>query len=113
MIVGVSGSRKFQDYDTIKQILDMYDITKMHVGDCAGVDALSIRYCRENNIQCEIFRANWTKYGRGAGPIRNAELLRGVEFLVAFPGPNSVGTFNCVRLAEINNISKDLHYLST
>jgi len=52
--------------------------------------------------------ANWDKWGNAAGPLRNAAMVREARSLapvknihgLAFPGPTSRGTRNCVRLME-------------
>ena len=55
-------------------------------------------------LRVETFRAEWAKYGRAAGPIRNAEMLdSGVDLVIAFPGGK--GTANMVRIASQRGIS--------
>ena len=58
-----------------------------------------------NNLKLTVFEADWDKYGRAAGPIRNlkmakyaAESDRGI--LIAFPIGKSPGTRNMIKLAK-------------
>ena len=47
-----------------------------------------------------IFYADWKKYGRAAGPIRNKYIVDYSEMLVAFWDGKSSGTKNAIELAE-------------
>ena len=56
--------------------------------------------------------AQWTKYGKSAGPIRNAEMLRfgKPQLVVAFPGGD--GTENMIGQAKPNFRSFDFRILN-
>ena len=53
-----------------------------------------------NGVVVEEFKADWDKFGRAAGPIRNAQMLREgkPDLVVAFPGGR--GTANMVAQAK-------------
>lgn len=74
-------------------------------GDCSGVDkisakiALSIGY-QEKNI--EKYPADWSKYGKKAGPVRNKQMLEAnPDFILAFHQSiwSSKGTKNMIKQA--------------
>jgi hypothetical protein len=45
--------------------------------------------------------ADWLTLGKAAGPVRNSEMVRmHPDVVLAFPGPGSKGTINCMKLAE-------------
>jgi hypothetical protein len=46
-----------------------------------------------------VFHADWERLGRKAGPIRNAQIVEGVDELVAFWDGRSRGTLNTIALA--------------
>lgn len=82
------------------------------MGGCLGADALAREWARKNCVPCLVFYADWTKYGRAAGPKRNEDMLLFVQEnfghehtckLVAFPGGN--GTANCIERAHIINFN--------
>lgn len=65
-----------------------------------GADRLIIDWCRTNHFVCEEFPANWDRYGRSAGYIRNAEMAKVSDILLAFWDMESRGTKNMIELME-------------
>lgn len=61
-------------------------------GHAAGADALGERYALEHGIDMELYPAEWTKYGRMAGAIRNDEMASSSGALIAFWDGKSRGT---------------------
>lgn len=57
-------------------------LTTIRHGGCTGLDAWVDRFCRAAilngwPIEVEVFAADWRRYERAAGPIRNRDMLRG------------------------------------
>ncbi len=94
-------------------------LTTIRHGGCTGLDAWVDRFCRAAilngwPIEVEVFAADWQRYGRAAGPIRNCDMLRGyrggedptavrvASILFAFEGGR--GTANCVDSARMYGI---------
>lgn len=106
--VAVAGYREFTDTSVFEEqldkILSKYKVTKIHTGDCRGTDTMAVTYAIKKGIPYTVFTANWNKYGRSAGPIRNQEMIKGTKLLVAFAHRNSKGTFNTIKLARKNRI---------
>jgi hypothetical protein len=105
----VSGSRTITDYDVVKQVIESSpwfgSIAQVYVGDAKGVDALVVRWCKENGIGYTIFRAEWGRYGRSAGPERNGEMIQqGGEALIAVWDGESKGTKDMMRQARKHSI---------
>ena len=73
----VAGTRTFDDYDLLKEKID--HALSNHVGDeitivegeAKGADELAKRYAKEKGCLLKSFPADWDKYGKAAGPIRN------------------------------------------
>lgn len=97
----VTGGRDYQDDVTVKRVLDLFDIGLLIEGGARGADELARQYAAERGIQRETVHAEWTKNGRGAGPIRNREMLERYPnaIVIAFPGGR--GTENCVSQAVL------------
>lgn len=73
-----------------------------------GVDGVADRWARFGPCILPM-PADWAQHRRSAGPIRNANMVRLAKALaesgwtvkiLAFPGPDSRGTWNLVRLAR-------------
>lgn len=88
----ICGSRDFTDYELLKskcdlllskKIEDGYKITI--VSGCAkGADTLGEKYSSERNFNIERYPADWTKYGKGAGFIRNGQMALNAHACIAF-----------------------------
>lgn len=79
------------------------DVILIH-GGARGADAQCNDLGSAWGLQApEVHRADWDRYGPGAGPIRNQEMVdAGADLLIAFPGGR--GTEDCVRRAEVAGI---------
>lgn len=106
----VVGSRSITDYEYIKNTLDKYrnSDTVIVSGGAKGVDTLAERYADENNLQKVIMKADWDKYGKRAGYIRNAEMHKFIsnkedKLCIAFWDGNSKGTAHNFNLAKQYN----------
>lgn len=97
--VAVIGSRDFNDYDLVIKILDEYEISLIVSGGARGADALAERYADDNFIETLIFPADWKKYGKRAGFIRNKDIVDNSDFVVAFWDGKSRGTKSSIDLA--------------
>lgn len=75
-------------------------ITVITGGCPTGADAHAIDWAVCNWSPFEEFRADWTKYGLAAGPIRNQKMAdeARADLVLAFPG--GTGTADMVRRAE-------------
>lgn len=74
-------------------------------GGARGVDALAGDFWERLGYPVETFPARWRQDGPAAGPIRNARMVAsGATLGLAFPGPGSIGTWDCVRKMEAAGI---------
>ena len=70
------------------------------VSGCArGADTLGKKYANDHNIPVKKFPAEWNKYGRSAGYIRNTEMADYADILVAFWDGKSLGTKHMIDTA--------------
>lgn len=69
-------------------------------GKARGVDSASSDYAITNYCQLEEYPAEWKKFGKAAGFVRNVQMLREgkPDLVVAFPGGK--GTEMMIRLAR-------------
>lgn len=105
----VVGTRTFCDYDLMVQKLDY--ILKYHKktvivsGGAKGADSLAERYAKEHGLTFVIFRAEWDKYGKSAGYIRNKKMHEYIANMpqrgcAAFWDGKSKGTAHNFELAK-------------
>lgn len=79
-------------------------ITCVITGGARGVDQWAAQWAEGAGLPVIVVVAEWGTYGKGAGPIRNAQMLAtltttaGEVAVVAFPG--GAGTADMVRKAE-------------
>ncbi len=86
----VSGTRDYPEkyswvvYDALKLLRQ--GRTLIAHGGATGLDELAGKMARKLKLQVAVSKADWSKFGVGAGPVRNRKLLRMVKptFVVAF-----------------------------
>lgn len=104
----IAGGRDFRNYSllsaTLNEIIKDPKETIIVSGGANGADTLGEAYAKENNIDLMIFPADWDTYGRSAGYIRNAEMAKFSDILIAFWDQESSGTKHMIQLAKTNGI---------
>ena len=103
MIVLVCGGRDFKNAQAINDVLDSLRPRPSVIitGGCkTGADYLASSWGHMTGCVVANFGANWSRYGRAAGPMRNQAMLDvcRIDLVVAFPG--SKGTEDMVRRAR-------------
>ncbi len=108
MIILCCGDRKWTDRDKIAIALSSLTVDD-HVihGNAPGADRLCAEYAIPH-MTVESFPANWSRYGRAAGPIRNQLMLDEgqPDLVLAFHSDieHSKGTADMIRRAKKANI---------
>lgn len=104
MKVAVIGSRTFTNYNLLFKILDRLNTTRKITcivsGGAKGADALAEQWARTNDVPLDIYPADWDKYGKGAGFIRNKEIWDNADTGVAFWDGVSKGTQHSFDIAK-------------
>lgn len=102
----VAGSREFTDkdyiYTKLNELLEGYkEFNEVEIvqGECRGVDIIAKQYAIDNNLPYKSFPANWNLYGKSAGVLRNIEMAKYSDVLIAFYG-GSRGTSNMIKEAR-------------
>ena len=112
MRVIVCGSRGWADGDVIARALSALPANAVIVhGAGRGADTLAEEAARELGLSTEPHPANWGRFGRSAGPRRNAEMAEaGADLCLAFrlDGP-SPGTDDMIRKCRSAGIPVEVH----
>ncbi len=105
--VVIAGCRDYYNYDEAKIYIDfcLSNIRRGNdviiVSGCAsGADAIGERYERENGFKVEKYPANWGKYGKGAGPMRNRKMAEVCDYVICFWDGKSRGTRSMIEFAK-------------
>jgi hypothetical protein len=104
MKILVCGSRKWIKRAIIDQYLSMFgdeNIILIH-GAARGVDTMAAEYGAKHGWEIHSHPAQWNRYGLGAGPIRNTEMLEeNPELVIAFRcAGRSLGTDHMTAIAH-------------
>lgn len=100
----VTGGRDYNNrYYLFKRLDELhkeYVIKLLVHGGATGADSLADEWAKERGVKVRAKKAQWRKYGKGAGHIRNREMhdKNRPDAVAAFPGNN--GTANMVEIAE-------------
>jgi hypothetical protein len=102
MKTAIIGSRGFTDYNFFSKVIDVYreDISLIISGGARGTDKMAEQYADEHNIPKRILKPDWDWFGKKAGMIRNQDIIKGSEFVIAFWDGTSKGTENAITLAK-------------
>jgi len=109
MRLAIIGSRDFNDYDLLDKTINnhFYDYSHEELmfdeiisGAAAGADSLGAKFAKDNNIKLTEFPAQWEKYGKRAGFLRNEDIILNSDFVLAFWDGLSKGTANSLSIAK-------------
>lgn len=68
-------------------------------GGAKGADELGEKWACENVLKYEKYPADWNKHGKAAGHIRNTQMAKDADVLVAFWDGKSKGTHHMIGTA--------------
>jgi hypothetical protein len=103
----VAGGRDFTDYQKLQFVLlslGDYALADKEVsivsGMAPGADRLGALFAEEYHVPLHKFPAQWETYGKRAGFIRNSEMAKASDGLVAFWDKKSRGTAHMIKTME-------------
>ena len=101
----IAGGRLFDDYTYLKDSMDyllqnVKDEITVVCGKAREADTLGERYAEERGYAVHYLPVDWDRYGKSAGYIRNEEMAKNADALVAFWDGKSRGTKDMIKLAR-------------
>ena len=122
-VILVTGGREWANYETTQRAMEIVgskwkktpqSVLVIH-GECRGADRLAGKSAKELGYTIQSAPADWKKYGRSAGYVRNAEMIeqaleyhtKGVPTTVlAFHSDieKSKGTKHCIEQAKLKGL---------
>jgi hypothetical protein len=107
MKVIIAGSRNIIDYGVhyvIEAVKESgFKITEEVCGMARGIDWCGKIWAEANEIPVKKFPANWKRYGKAAGPIRNKEMMEYADALIAIWDEKSRGTLDMINQMRAAN----------
>ena len=102
MKVIIAGSRGITDEQQIFSAIKAseFEITEVVSGGADGVDKFGEKYANRYDIPLKIFLPDWKKKKASAGIIRNSEMAKYAEALIAVWDGKSRGTKNMIETAS-------------
>ena len=107
MLALVCGSRTWTDKERIRQVLLEENVTMVRHGAARGADSLAGQVADELLLPSEAMPADWDKFGRAAGAIRNQAMLDcepKPDIVIAFWDGKSRGTQHMIRISQAAGI---------
>jgi hypothetical protein len=103
----VCGGREYADDDILCDYLNHrladWDFKLLIHGDAPGADRMADAWAMAHGVQPAACRANWRRWPRCAGPIRNNRMLiLQPQMCIAFPGNR--GTADMIRQCKTAGI---------
>ncbi len=103
----IAGRRSFSNYELLRKHCLFLLQEKMRThrviivsGHAHGADTLGERFAKEQGLTVELHPAKWKALGKAAGIIRNAEMARASDALIAFWDGKSRGTAHMINFAR-------------
>ena len=102
----IAGSRTIEDYATVEAAIAAsgFTITQVVSGCARGVDRLGEQWGYAHNALIARFPADWKRYEKRAGIIRNKEMAAYADALVAVWDGQSTGTAHMIRMARARGL---------
>ena len=109
-IVIFCGDRNWTDRDSVRDFIKFWlpKHTLIVQGGCRGLDDIAKEVALELGYIVTTVKAEWSKYGKSAGPIRNERMMKlNPNWIVAFHEniDGSKGTKHMLGLAKKNKTS--------
>lgn len=103
----VAGGRDYRftpaDLARLDELRAEQGVTEIVSGGCSGADEWGEMWARSRGLPFRVFRADWKKHGKAAGPIRNRLMAQYAHAVILFPG--GAGTASMRREAEIYGLT--------
>jgi hypothetical protein len=98
----IAGSRTLDDPEPLLLALDNcpWEITTIISGKAKGADTIGEAYAEAFGLSVLGFPADWDKYGKKAGHIRNEEMAKVAQACIVIWDGTSPGSKNMISLAK-------------
>lgn len=107
----IAGCRDIDDTGIVQDAIERSGFgpgtTEVVSGGASGIDRVGESLAHLHGVAVKVFRADWKKHGRAAGPIRNREMAAYADRLIAVWDGKSRGTENMI--CEMERLGKPVY----
>jgi hypothetical protein len=99
MRVAIVGSRNIENEENVYELLCRYvpaNTTEIVSGGATGIDTLAEVYAERNRLRLTVFKPDYKSFGKRAPLVRNEEIIRYAQYVLAFWDGVSHGTAHTV-----------------
>lgn len=102
----IAGSRSFNCYLTLLDAIRQFpfEITEVISGTANGADKLGEQWAEEHGVPIIQFPADWSKYGKRAGYVRNEQMAKYAEGALILWDGISPGSKHMINIAKQINL---------
>ena len=108
----VAGTRTIEAKITVQAVIYLMikDVENLRIitGCAQGVDKIAREYAQRKNIKYTVYKAEWDKYGKSAGPIRNKEMAKVADQAVIIWDGKSKGAANMIKQLRENQVPTEI-----
>jgi hypothetical protein len=113
----VAGGRDFTDYPLMeRELLYLYvveydsNISTIIIGGAKGADFLAEKIANVHELPVKVFPADWERHKKQAGILRNEEMAKEGDILLAFWDQKSPGTKHMIE--TMKKLNKPVHIIT-
>ena len=100
----ISGSRNIRNlkiiFDELEKLYAAHQNLILISGGAKGVDSIAEEWGRFRILPIEQHKPDWAKYGKGAGIVRNKEMVLAADYVLIFWDGESKGTKSVIDFCE-------------
>lgn len=109
-VVCINGSRTINDIN-LDNFLDFQEIGCVISGGANGVDTLAERWAKRHKLEFLAFPAQWDKFGKRAGLIRNEDMARFCDKMISFWNGESPSTLHAIQFMQTLGKPVEIHLI--
>jgi len=101
----IAGGREYKDYANLRKVCDeIFELNGIEdpeivSGTARGTDKMGEFYAKQRGFKIRGFPADWNKFGKKAGHIRNGQMARYSDMLILFWDGKSRGSKDMLEQA--------------
>lgn len=98
-IIMIGGSRTITNLN-LDLYIDKSNVAQVISGGADGVDYIAERWAKSNKIDFQAYLAQWNKFGKRAGVLRNKDMIDAADICFFFWDGKSPGTKQAIEYAQ-------------